>query len=117
MPDTEEQLFKLDGGSGRFNDIRNHTDLEKDHNPRNDLSSAFEDSQSSQAINPASAEQESSILAELDDGAISAERALVDDLLRQRIAKVNCVSADISRQLDALKSCPKQRPVTSPECL
>ena len=104
MSDTEEeQLFKLDGGSGSFNDISELSDLEKDDNPRSDLSSANEDSQSSPAIIPIFAEQESSILTALDDGAISADRALFDDLLRQRIAKVTRVSADVSSQLDALK--------------
>lgn len=35
MPDIEEeQLFKLDGGSGSFNDISELSDLEKDDNPR-----------------------------------------------------------------------------------
>ena len=99
----EEQLFKLDGASGGFHDISEHAVVETDDSACSDLNPAAEDSMSSPAKFPIFTEQESTALTALDDGAMSADRALFDDLLRQRIAKVNRVSADVSRQLDALK--------------
>ncbi len=102
MADTEdEQLFKLDGASDSF------IDLSEKSVPKTDGSAKarpiVEDSPASPIITPVFNEQEADILIGLGDETISADRALFDDLLRQRIAKVNRVAADVSKQLDAIK--------------
>ena len=109
----EEQLFTLDGTRGKLGQIGEGPVAEP--NERFDAgftpglenvmasSSARSSGSESPEVILESDDQVSTILSALDDTAISADRALFDDLLSHRIATVNQVSADVSKQLDGLK--------------
>ena len=103
----EEQLFTLDGVRGKLGQVgegpvaQPKDRFEAGFTPG--LENVMASSSARSKVTPESDDQVSTILSALDDTAISADRALFDDLLSQRIAKVNQVSADVSKQLDALK--------------
>lgn len=114
MSDKEkEQLFTLDGTRGKLGQIgegpvaRPKERFDGGFTPGLENVMASSSARSSASESPEvileSDDQISTILSALDDTAISADRALFDDLLSQRIAKVNQVSADVSKQLDGLK--------------
>ena len=107
----EEQLFTLDGTRGKLGQIgegpvaRPKERFDGGFTPglENVMASSSARASESPEVILESDDQVSTILSALDDTAISADRALFDDLLSQRIAKVNQVSADVSKQLDGLK--------------
>ena len=105
----EEQLFTLDGTRGKLGQIGEGPVAQPKERFDGGFSPGLENvmARSSASESPEvileSDDQISTILSALDDTAISADRALFDDLLSQRIAKVNQVSADVSKQLDGLK--------------
>ena len=114
MPNSdEEQLFTLDGSRGKVGDVGDgpvaqpNDRFDAGFSPGLDSVMAASGANASPEVSPVAVpdtdDQVSVILSGRDDMAISADRALFDDLLRQRIAKVNQVSADVSRQLDELK--------------
>ncbi|MDG0972354.1 MAG: hypothetical protein P8O13_09250 [Porticoccaceae bacterium] len=118
MSDTEkEQLFNLAGVSAELGDVLDGPVGESTETSR----ASFNTNADAVVVNSPSQrvvdKQEVLIANEYDDASMSADKALFDDLLSQRISKVKRVSADISSHLDALDGHHEVPPVTSSESL
>lgn len=102
MPESEEeQLFRVSGASGAVGEVLGGPTGKATSRNKAKLISTEDVAVASPAKASDQPEPVSNVL---DDGSISADRTFFDDLLRQRIIKVNRVSADVSKQLDALKA-------------